>query len=196
MRELILQSQVSADGFMASLDGSTDWMVWDWGPDWTWDAELQQHHTDVILSAETILMSSKDPHVFIEHWQQIARDEDAPTHAFAHHLGHGEKVIFSRIEREAPWENTTVISGDMATEVTKLKKRPGGPVLAFGGAVFASALLAAGVVDVLHLFVNPVAIGHGMPMFNQIEEPLNLELIETRAFGDGMHTVQYGVRNS
>jgi dihydrofolate reductase len=193
MNKLILQSQVSVDGFMAAADGSTDWMAWNWGPDWTWDPDLQRHHAEIILSASTVLLAGKTPEVFVDHWREIAEHETGSMHDFAHHLGYTEKVVFSSTLREVPYDDTTVISGDLAAEVTALKQRSRGDVIAFGGASFAGGLLAAGVVDDLHLFINPIALGSGMPLFDQLAEPLQLELVESRRFGHGLQTTHYRV---
>ncbi len=193
MRRLALQSQVSLDAFMASEDGSTDWMVWSWGPDWTWDPDLQRYHSDLITSAQTVLLPGRTPAVFVEHRRAVEADEGGPMHAFAHHLGYGEKVVFSREHVDLLWDDTTAISGELTTAIHALKAGDGGDILAFGGASFAGALLAAGVVDELRLFVNPVAIGTGLGLFDQLSAPLPMELIEARRFQHGMQTARYRV---
>jgi hypothetical protein len=59
MRKLKLETQVSIDGFIAGIDGNTDWMIWNWGPDWTWDEELQLYHTELTKSVDCILLSKQ-----------------------------------------------------------------------------------------------------------------------------------------
>jgi hypothetical protein len=59
VRKVKAEVQTSIDGFMASVDGRTDWMVWNWGPDWTWDPALRQCHVDLTTSSDCVLLSRK-----------------------------------------------------------------------------------------------------------------------------------------
>ena len=75
------------------------------------------------------------------------------------------KVVISNSLTESPWENTAVAGGDLAETVNRLKAQPGGDMIAYGGGTLVSNLIAKGLIDELHLFVNPTAIGAGMPVF-------------------------------
>ncbi|MFI6742594.1 dihydrofolate reductase family protein [Nonomuraea sp. NPDC050451] len=73
------------------------------------------------------------------------------------------KVVISDTLTESPWENAVVAGGELAEIVNGLKARPGGDLIAYGGGTLVSSLIARGLLDELHLFVNPVANGAGMP---------------------------------
>ncbi|WP_262922975.1 dihydrofolate reductase family protein [Hymenobacter cellulosilyticus] len=80
---------------------------------------------------------------------------------------------------------------ELAAEITQLKQRAGQDIIAYGGATFVSGLLGAGLVDELHLFVNPVAIGRGLSIFQGLERPLGLTLVKSTAFACGIVAQHY-----
>ena len=96
-----------------------------------------------------------------------------------------DKVPISR------WERTALASGAMMEEMTALKLRIEGDILAFGGVGFASALVAAGLVDEFQLFVNPAAVGVGRSIFSQLPHGLRLELLDSDAFECGIVVSRY-----
>jgi dihydrofolate reductase len=75
------------------------------------------------------------------------------------------KVVISDSLGESPWDNAVVAGGDLRTTIEELKARPGGDLIAYGGSTLVTSLIAAGLLDELHLFVNPTAIGAGLPVF-------------------------------
>ncbi|MDX6237114.1 MAG: hypothetical protein QOG10_1929 [Kribbellaceae bacterium] len=79
------------------------------------------------------------------------------------------KVVISNTLTESPWDNTVVAAGDLTETVNKLKDQQGGDMIAYGGGTLVSDLIAKGLLDELHLFVNPTAIGAGMPDFANLE---------------------------
>jgi dihydrofolate reductase len=95
----------------------------------------------------------------------------------------------------ASWRHPEVLSGDLATEIVRLKRREGNFLLAHGGASFARSLIASGEVDEYRLLVHPTALGRGLPLFDALTAPLELELIESRAFPVGAVAQVYRPRN-
>ena len=87
---------------------------------------------------------------------------------------------------ESPWKNAEVAGGDLAATVNGLKARPGGDLIAYGGSTLVQGLLAESLVDELYLFVNPAAIGAGMPVFPALGAKQQLRLVESRAFECGV----------
>lgn len=169
MAKLILEMQVSIDGFMAGPKGQTDWMTWNWGPLWSWDKELQRFHTQLTLSASHIVISRQMAEEgFIEHWQQAASHNDEQA-IFAKHISTTPKTVASTTltkKKDIPggWANVDLTSDPVAT-ITKLKQEQEGNILVYGGAMLVSGLLEYGLIDELYLLVNPVAIGSGMSVF-------------------------------
>lgn len=194
MRKLILEVQMSVDGFIAAEDGSTDWMLWNWGPDWKWDEKLQRYHTELTQSADCILLSRQMAEEgFNAHWQSVAKNPDDTRFTFANHVARTDKIVFTHtLDKSASipggWENTSIADGDFVREIQQLKQKDGKNILVYGGAMFVSSLLNANLIDEVHLLVNPVAIGKGLRIFNGV---LALSLIKSMPFDCGIVLHQY-----
>ena len=168
MRKLKLQVQISVDGFIADINGKTDWMVWNWGPKWNWDDELQKYFNELTTTVDTVLLSRKMAvEGFIDHWASAAAKTGDPQAGFAKVITNATKVVFTKTLKEPTWPNTTLVKGDLVKEVNKLKAQEGKDIIVYGGASFVSSLIKAGLIDELHLFVNPTILGEGMPIFKE-----------------------------
>ena len=98
------------------------------------------------------------------------------------------KIVFSRTLQRASW-NTTIVRDVVAKEIMELKAQPGGD-LVLGGANLAAAFIRRDLVDEYRLYVHPVVSGQGKPLFTS-DAKINLRLIETRAFGNGVVLLRY-----
>jgi len=156
MRTLKLQTQVTIDGFMSGPAGEMDWLT----P--SWDDALNRYVTALTAPVDTILLGRKLAQGFIPHW--AARPADEPAEAIEKMNG-SRKVVFSKTLKTSEWANTVIASGPLRVEVEQLKRAPGGDLIAYGGGDFVSSLLAEQLVDEVHLFVSPVALGGGMKVF-------------------------------
>lgn len=156
MRTLKLQTQVTIDGFMSGPAGEMDWMTL------SWDDALKRYVTALSAPVDTILLGRKLAQGFIPHW--AARPADEPADAIDKMNG-SRKVVFSKTSKTSEWANTVIASGPLRDEVERLKRAPGGDLIAYGGGDFVSSLIAEQLIDDLHLLVNPVALGAGMPVF-------------------------------
>ncbi|MGH9024775.1 MAG: dihydrofolate reductase family protein [Acidimicrobiia bacterium] len=95
------------------------------------------------------------------------------------------KVVFSATLTSADWAESRIASGDLTEDIDRLKREPGGPILAHGGATFVHSLVRAGLVDEYRLVIHPVAIGHGTGLFSLLPEPLRLDLVEAHTYPSG-----------
>ena len=197
MGKLVLEIQTSLDGYIASPDGNTNWMLWSWGPEWTWDEELQRYHNALTLSADCILISRQMAEEgFIAHWQNAAMNPDSPQYTFALHITDTPKVVFSKtLNKASPipggWENTDIAAGDYVNAINKLKQHYHHDILVYGGATFVSSLIKAGLIDEYHILVNPVAIGSGLAIFKTIDHHQHLALTKVKAFTCGVVLLHY-----
>lgn len=168
MRKLILQMQMTIDGFVEASD-KQKWQIWDWGPHCTWDLRLQRYFNDVYSEADCVLLSRvMAQQGFIDHWQAMAMAQEGnPAFDFARRVGAIEKVIATRQKLVTSWARTRVVVGELGQAVSALKMEAGESILAFGGVRFASRLLDMGLVDELQLFVNPTAVGSGRTIFGR-----------------------------
>jgi dihydrofolate reductase len=99
--------------------------------------------------------------------------------------------VISNTLTESPWENTVVAGGDLAETVNQLKAQPGGDMIAYGGGTLVSDLIAKGLLDELYLFVNPTAIGAGMPVFANLETYERLRLVAAQPFDCGIAALHF-----
>ncbi|RWE33804.1 MAG: dihydrofolate reductase [Mesorhizobium sp.] len=191
MKKLILQMQMSVDGFVGA-DADHPWQLWEWGDYNGWDAELKQDFNAVLAGIDTILLSRKMAEEgYLTHWGNAARKYPAdPFYAFARRIVEARKVVPSDRLKASRWERTTVVSGDLPREVNALKAGEGGDMAVFGGAGFASALIAAGLVDEFQMFVNPAVLGAGRHIFDE-GGFRNLRLLGAKAYACGMVVSRY-----
>jgi dihydrofolate reductase len=182
MRKLIYSMGVSLDGFIAGPRGDFEWSA----P----DEELHRFHNQQARDLGVHLCGRR-LYETMRYWETADQDESLPDFMieFARIWQQLPKVVFSRtLERVEG--NARLGSDDVAAEVAKLKDEPGKD-LAVGGAGLASGLSRAGLIDDYRLFVSPIVVGGGTPYFPALEKPIDLELVETRTFGNRVVYVRY-----
>jgi dihydrofolate reductase len=182
MRKLKLQMQLSIDGYVAGPNGELDWMSWGWGDD------IKQYVSALHKNVDAIVMGRKLAEGFIPHWATAAQAPDADE--FTHKMVDLPKTVFSKTLTTSPWENTEIIA-DLVEGIKKLKAKDGGDIVTYGGAGLASALIKEGLVDDYHFFVNPTAIGNGMPIFKLLDTSLSFKLVKSQAFEVGIVVIHY-----
>lgn len=170
MASLVLKMSVSLDGYVASPDGSTGWEAAGRSPDganWV---------LDTISNARLHLVGAATYARWAEFWPTAGGPFAEPMNAIP-------KVVFSDSLESAEWPVTTIVSGDLAEAVTRLKQQhSSGYLLAQGGARFARSLVKTGLIDEYRLVIHPVILGSGERLFT---EPLSIEPISTTAFSRG-----------
>ncbi len=177
MRPLILRHSLSLDGYAAAPAGVRD----DFFLEYDEDEEFVAHMATVLGSAGVHAMGARTYRDMAGYWPFQRGPEADAMNAIP-------KVVFSRSPIDTPWATTTVCSGDLATEVARLKAQDGGPILAHGGVRFAQALVRADLVDEYHLLVSPFAHGSGSPLFTQFTR---LQLIDVKSFPKGNLALTY-----
>ncbi len=191
MRKLVLQMQMSVDGFVGG-DGQQAWQIWDWVSDCPWDADLKKDFNTFFQAVGTILLSRKMAEEgYINHWAKAAeRYPRDPFYAFAKKITDLTKVVLSSKLDHSRWERTTVAHGDLPSEVGALKRAGEGNIAVFGGHGFASALIAHGLVDEYQFFINPAALGSGPNIF-QSSGFRDLRLAGSKAYACGIVANRY-----
>jgi dihydrofolate reductase len=192
MRKLKLQVQISVDGYIATTDGKTGWLIWNWGPVWNWDDDLRKYFIGLTASVDCVLLSRKMAEEgFIDHWAKCAESPDDPQYAFASKIAAAQKVVFSKTLHKSIWKNTRMAGDTLAGEINQIKNSPGKDIIVYGGASFVSALIKAKLIDEFHLFVNPAILGKGMTIFSELGNKQNLALIKSVAYDCGVAVLVY-----
>jgi dihydrofolate reductase len=176
VRTFKLQVQTSVDGYMAGPNGEMDWMTM------PWDDELNAYADALSASVDTIVLGRNLAEGFIPAWESGPPGEDQASIDW---MNNTPKVVISNSLTESPWGNATVAGGDLTETVTELKGQPGGDLIAYGGGTLVRDLIARGLLDDLHLFVNPTSLGAGMPVFPDGGYQ-QFRIVEARPFACGI----------
>lgn len=185
-RKLKLQIQMTIDGFVAGPNGELDWMNFDWSED------IKKYVTELTDSVDTILLGRKMTNDFITHWTNIVKaNKISEEYDFAKKMVDYKKFVFTKTLEKSVWENTELVKGVLSEEVKKLKEMDGKDIIVYGGATFVSNLIAERLIDEMHIYINPVAIGKGLPIFNKLSKMQNLKLIKSQEFDCGEVVLVY-----
>jgi len=142
-------------------------------------------------AADTLLLGRKTYDSFAGAWpdREAAGEEDAD---FAKKLGDARKVVVSNQDLRFTWRNSELLDGDLVEAVAALKNEPGTTDIAMSGSVsVVRQLLAAGLLDELHLLVHPIAVRKGMRLFDDASSPTPLRLVSSEAFATGVLYLVY-----
>jgi dihydrofolate reductase len=149
MRKLIVQMQISIDGFVCGPKGELDWIF----PDV--DEGYTKWTVDKVWQAGAHLMGSVTYGDMASYWPTSTEPVALPMNQIP-------KIVFSNSLREARWAETRIVAGDLRAGISRLKEEPGKELLAHGGARFVRALVSAGLVDEYRFVEHPVALGKGL----------------------------------
>jgi len=185
MRKLKLQMQMTINGFVGGPNGELDWMMWDWSED------IKTYVTDLTNSMDTVILGRKLAEGFIPYWADVKANSDHPENEAGKIFTDTPKIVFSKTLNKSLWDNTTVVNGDLVSEINKLKNLPGKAILVYCGADFVSSLIQEDLIDEYHLFVNPVAVKEGLTIFNMIPGVKKLSVTECKQFDCGINLLRY-----
>ena len=176
MRKVIFVMGVSLDGFVADRDGGIDWTV----P----SEELHRFHNER-MRVTGVELYGRRLYETMRYWdtpEAVAPDAPAVMREFAEIWRATPSLVFSRT-LDAVEGTPELASGDPADVVAELREQDGGDITV-GGPGLAAGLIERGLVDEYHLFVYPVVLGGGTPFFPALDAKIDLELAETRTFGE------------
>ena len=184
MRKLIVSEFVTLDGVMEAPGGEeghphSGWVFDFHGPD------QERYKLDEVMESEALLLGRVTYEGFSKAWPDRGGE-------FAGKMNSMPKFVVSSTLTDPAWENTTVLGGDVAEEIKKLKGGDGGSILVAGSCQLVHGLIENGLVDELRVMIFPVAIGGGKRLFPETSEKTKLELSDTKAFGTGVvvHTYE------
>jgi dihydrofolate reductase len=147
-------------------------------------------------AADTLLLGRKTYDTFAGAWpeREAAGGEDAH---FAKVLGDARKIVVSNQRLQFTWRNSEQLRGDLIEAVTALKNEAGDSNIGMSGSVsVVRQLLAAGLLDELHLLVHPIAVRKGMRLFEEGEPPMPLRLLSSQTFTTGVLNLVYAPAES
>jgi dihydrofolate reductase len=180
-RKIVLGMSVSLDGFIEGPKREIDWHLV--------DEELHAYF-NAQLSTKGAFLNGRVTHELMAGFWPTADEDPAsspPMVEFARIWRDTPKIVYSRTLTRADW-NTTIVREVVVEEVRALKAQPGGD-LALGGADLAATFMRHDLIDEYLIYVHPVVIGAGKPLFQGAT--MDLRLVENRTFGNGVVLLRY-----
>ena len=172
------------DGVIEDPGGSEDYEHGGWSFQYDRGEAGDKFKLDETAASDALLLGRVTYEGFADSWP--SRDGE-----FADKFNSMPKFVVSTTLDKPEWNNSTVISGDVAAQVGKLKKQFDNDVVVHGSAQLAQALLEEGLVDELRLMVFPVVLGAGKRLFGETSDKKPLELAESKTVGDGVSVQVY-----
>ena len=175
----------SLDGFVARSNGEMDWI--------TVDDEIFDFVKTFTDQADTALYGRVTYQMMEAYWPTAGERPNASRHDIEHSIWYKNvsKVVLSKTISEAGLMNTTVISDNLSESINKLKQQSGKNILIFGSPIASHSLLNLGLVDEFWIFINPILIGEGVPLFKHVSESIKLRLLDTKTFASGVVALHY-----
>lgn len=190
MRKLIVSINVTLDGFMAGPNCELDWHFN------SWNDEMARSITKQLAQADTILLGKNTYGGMAQHWAPksdlMTPREDVD---FADMLYRYPKIVFSTTLSTAGWNNVSLFKGNIFKKVTWLKQQPGKDMIIYGSGKLVSSLAKLGLIDEYRLWVHPVFLGSGKPLFKNLQQTMNLRLYKTETFSSGVVILFYQVQD-
>lgn len=181
---------MTLDGFMAGPDCELDWHFS------RWNDEMARSISEQLGQADTILLGRITYRGMARHWSAAPVSLTTPREDldFADMLHHYPKIVFSETLLNVSWNNSRLLKGNIEKEVTKLKQQPGKDMIIYGSGRLVSSLTQLRLIDEYRLWVHPVILGSGKPLFRELQQMLPLSLYKTETFSSGVVILYYALK--
>ena len=192
MRKIISFMHISLDGFVAGPNGEMNWIKV--------DQEIFDHVGKRIGKTDSALYGRVTYEMMQNYWPTAGDEHGASKHDIEHSKWYNKahKLVLSKTMQGAGLPagqtgltNTTIISDNLSSEMNKIKQGEGSDILVFGSPTATHALIQQNLIDGYWLFVNPIILGQGIPLFTDIKDKITLKLLATRQFTSGVTELNY-----
>jgi dihydrofolate reductase len=185
MAKLLLQINISLDGFVGDSEGKMDWMLPETDPNQIEFLKRLTNRVGVIALGRKMAAES------IPYWEKVAKSQETNQEVeFAKFFVKTPKVIFSKSIKIFDGENTAVENGNIKDRIEKLKAKPEKDIIVYGGAGFVASLIEQKLIDELNLFVHPVSLGSGLPIFKNKQK---FQIQKSEYYENGIVLNQYKI---
>ena len=179
MRKVVASELVSLDGVMGSPQ--------EWAFSYS-DAEMEQANASGMAASDALLLGRATYQEFASYWPY----QNSADQPYTDYLNSTPKfVVSTTLEEPLEWQNSTLIKGNLAEEITELKRLPGKDITIIGSAALVQSLLADGLLDELRLMVHPLVLGGGKRIFEDGGDQKALELLDSKMFDTGVLYLTY-----
>jgi dihydrofolate reductase len=184
MGRIVITEFVSLDGVMEAPGGGEDYEHAGWTFEINRGAEGEKFKLDETFASEALLLGRVTYEGFAAAWPSVENE-------FADKFNSMPKYVVSSTLQTAEWNNSTVLSGDVVEEVSKLKQEHDGDIVVHGSARLVQTLIEHDLVDELRLMVFPVVLGSGKRLFGDTSDKKRLRLTDSKTVGDGVAILIY-----
>jgi len=193
MRKIVSFVHVSLDGFVASTKEGEHSLGWI-----SISEDLFRHVEQRIQQTDTALYGRVTYEMMESYWPTAAEQPDASDHDRTHSRWYksARKVVLSKTLSQDSHPDIGIISGNLSEQIGTLKKGEGSEILVFGSPSATHALMAEDLIDEYWLFVNPILLGQGIPLFQNIQDRTALKLVDSKIFPTGVVGLQYEVKRN
>jgi dihydrofolate reductase len=187
MRKIVLSMHVSLDGFVAGLKGEMDWIKL--------DDEMFDLVGGFTNEADTALYGRVTWEMMDGYWPTAADKPNASKHDIEHSQWYNkvDKLVLTKTMRGKKADKVKFISDNIFSEINSFKQAPGKNVMIFGSPTAAHSLMEYNLIDEYWVFVNPILLGQGIPLFANIKTSIDLKPLETKVFHCGVTALHYAV---
>jgi dihydrofolate reductase len=181
---------ITLDGFVSGSDSELDWHFQ------SWNEEMAQSLTQQLNKADTILLGRITYKAMAAYWPTSTCDPFFPREdiAFAEMMNGYSKIVFSKTLKKTHWNNSRLIKGNIEYEIAQLKHQQGKDIIIYGSNQLVSALVEFGLIDECQVWIHPVILGNGKPLFKNLHEKLDMKLLKIKTFRSGVVMLNYGIR--
>lgn len=172
---------VSLDGYYEGPNGEIDWHVV--------ENEFNSYAADLLDKVDTLIFGRKTYELMASYWPTNEAATDDPT--VAQRMNDLSKIVVSKTLKTADWKNTKLISDHVVEEIRNLKNLSGKDIAVFGSSDLSITLLEHGLLDEIRVFVNPILLGQGKPLFQGLKTRTNLKLTQTKTLNSGLVMLYY-----
>lgn len=187
MRKLIVSINVTLDGFMAGPAGELDWHF----PHW--NDEMATFAYEQLCSTDSILLGRVTYQAMASYWPYEANNtaHGRIECSYARMMNSHAKIVFSRSLQTVEWRNARLVKKNIGKEVAALKQQAGLDMVVFGSGSIVAKLMQLDLIDEYVLWVHPVTLGQGIPLFRDLQHRHRLQLLHTKTFSSGVVILYY-----
>jgi dihydrofolate reductase len=185
MRKIISFMHISLDGFVAGPKRELEWVKV--------DEEIFDHVGKRISEGDTALYGRVTYQMMEGYWPNAGAKPNATRHDIEHSKWYSKvhKVVLSKTLKDGGLTNTKIIGNDLSDNINEIKGGAGEDILLFGSPTATHSLMQLNLIDSYWLFVNPIILGQGIPLFLDIKDKIGLKLLTTRQFTSGVTELNY-----
>ena len=186
MGKIVISTNVSLDGVVQDPDGAEGFRLGGWFGEFGGQdlEEWARISLGEALGTEALLLGRRSDEWFAARWA-------SRTGEWADRLNGLPKYVVSATLKDPVWQNTTILTGEVTGEVSKLKQEINGEILIYASYQLGQALIEHDLVDEFRLFVFPVVVGAGKRLFGETRDKKPLRLVDTKTIGDGLVFLTY-----